>query len=171
MQQIIILLVVLFVGYRIAKRIKGNFSWTELRAGRLKTRILLFAVIGAVFLAEGGFSAIGLVSDIVGVLIGATLGVVGASMTSFEQRGAETFYKANVWIGSFVTALFIGRFAYRFYEMYDASRHGGLNKDSMNMYATGSSWTSGLMLIMFAYYIVYYFLLMRHRGRTVSSLR
>lgn len=130
--------------------------------------MILFAVIGVVFLTEGGFSAVGLVSDVIGVLIGAALGVIGSTLTTFEQRGGALFYKANIWIGSLVTALFIGRFGYRFYEMF---KNGGFDKDSMNMASAGSSWTSGLMLIMFAYYIVYYFLLMRHRGRTTVSLR
>lgn len=167
-QQIIIILIVCFIGYRIVKRVKSNFSWTELRAGRLRFRMVLFAAIGVLFLSEGGFSAVGLVSDAVGILIGAALGYIGSTMTMFEQRGTSLYYRANIWIGSLVTALFIGRFAYRIYIMMTAGS-GGL--DNMNFASPGSAWTSGLMLIMFAYYIVYYFLLTQRQGHAASRLQ
>lgn len=154
-QQLIIILVVLLVGYRIFRRVQRNFSWVEFKSRRLRFRIGLFAVIGVVFMAESGFSTVSVVSDVIGILLGAVLGVVGASMTAFERRGMELFYKANVWIGSIVTVLFIGRFAYRMYEVMTMPQ----TKDSYNFAAGGSSWSSGLMLIMFAYYVVYYALL------------
>ncbi|QHW31736.1 hypothetical protein GZH47_13405 [Paenibacillus rhizovicinus] len=167
-QQIIIILVVCLVGYRIMKRVKSNFTWTVLKTRSLRIRMILFAVIGVVFLAEGGVSAAGIVSDVIGILIGVALGYIGSEMTSFEQRGTELYYRANVWIGSLVTALFIGRFAYRFYTMFEAGQDGGWQ--NMSPASSGSSWTSGLMLIMFAYYIVYYFLLMRHRGQSAGRV-
>ncbi|MGO4110366.1 hypothetical protein [Paenibacillus sp. YAF4_2] len=132
----------------------------------MRIRIILFAVIGVIFLAEGGLSTVGVISDIIGILIGAILGLIGSVMTSFEQREAGLYYRANIWIGSLVTALFIGRFGYRFYTMFE----DGPNMQNMNFASSGSSWTSGLILIMFAYYIVFYFLLLRHRGHAVAQV-
>ncbi|SFI77537.1 hypothetical protein SAMN02799624_02125 [Paenibacillus sp. UNC496MF] len=168
MQQLIILVLVGFVGYRIVRRVKGNFSWSAIRPGRMGTRMLLLAAVGAIFLAEGGFGAVGVVSDILGILIGAALGIVGAAMTSYERRGADLYYKGNAWIGGIVTVLFIGRLGYRVYEMTTASGGGGWSSAS---FAAGrSGWASGLMLIMFAYYIVYYALLLRQgKGAPVRT--
>ncbi|REE83911.1 hypothetical protein A8990_11690 [Paenibacillus taihuensis] len=163
-QQLIIILVVLFVGYRIAMRVRRNFTWSELKSRRLGFRIGLFAFIGAVFMAESGFSAVSVVSDVIGILLGVALGLVGASMTTFERRGTELFYKANVWIGSIVTVLFVGRFAYRMYEVMTMPH----TKDSYNFAAGGSQWSSGLMLIMFAYYVVYYVLLI-NKGKQAPA--
>jgi hypothetical protein len=73
------------------KRVKSNFSWTELRVRSLRIRIILFAVIGVIFLAEGGLSTVGVISDIIGILIGAILGLIGSVMTSFEQREAGLY--------------------------------------------------------------------------------
>ncbi|PWW00890.1 hypothetical protein DFQ01_11135 [Paenibacillus cellulosilyticus] len=165
MQQIIIILLVCLVGFRIVRRVQRNFSWSELRSNRLTFRIVLLAVIGIIFMTQSGFSIVSMISDIIGILIGAALGIAGATMTVFERRGAELYYKANVWIGTIVTVLFVGRFAYRMYEMMTMSRDRGQN---FNFAAGGSHWTSGLMLIMFAYYVVYYVLLMR-QGKQVLA--
>lgn len=158
MQQIIILLIVCLVGFRIVRRVRRNFSWMELRSSRLIYRVVLLAVIGIVLMSMSGFNTVSMISDIIGILVGAALGIAGASMTAFERRGTELYYKANVWIGSIVTVLFVGRFVYRMYEMMTMPRDGGQN---YNFAVGGSHWASGLMLIMFAYYVVYYVLLMR----------
>jgi hypothetical protein len=115
-------------------------------------------VIGGIFIAGSGFRTVSVISDIVGIGIGAALGITGAAMTAFERRGTELYFKANVWIGGIVTVLFVGRFVYRMYEMMTVDQ---LDSQSFNYAAGGSSWASGLMLIMFAYYVVYYVLLMR----------
>lgn len=165
MQQIIILLIVCLVGFRIFRRVRNNFSWSELRSKRMTVRIVLLTVVGVIFMTESGLSTVSIISDIVGILIGATLGVTGAAMTAFERRGAELYYKANAWIGGTVTVLFVGRFVYRMYEMMTVEQ---IDRQSFNFAAGGSNWASGLMLIMFAYYVVYYVLLMR-QGKQVLA--
>ncbi|AZN39030.1 hypothetical protein [Paenibacillus albus] len=168
MQQIIIVLVVLLVGYRIFRRVYSNFSWTAIRPRRLGFRIGLFAAIGVLFMVGSGFTAASIVSDVLGIMLGVALGLVGASMTSFERRGADLHYKANVWIGSIVTALFIGRFAYRIYGVVTMPQ----GQDSYNFAQSGGSgWASGLILIMFAYYVVYYAFLMNKGKQTPAQLR
>ncbi|GMK40483.1 hypothetical protein PCCS19_35390 [Paenibacillus sp. CCS19] len=162
MQQIIILLIVCLVGFRIVRRVRRNFSWSEIRVKRMTVRIVLLAVVGVIFMTGSGFNTVSIVSDILGILVGAALGVAGASMTVFERRGNELYYKANAWNGGVVTVLFVGRFAYRLYEMMTMS---DVDRQSFNFAAGNSHWASGLMLIMFAYYVVYYALLMSKSKR------
>ncbi|SEO81696.1 hypothetical protein [Paenibacillus sp. OV219] len=164
MQQMIIVMALLFVGYRIFRRVRSNFSWSALRPRRLGFRMVLFAAVGVLFMVESGFTAVSVVSDMLGIVLGVVLGLVGASMTSFERRGAELHYKANVWIGSIVTALFIGRFAYRMYGIMTMPQ----DQSSYNFATGGSGWSSGLILIMFAYYVVYYAFLMS-KGKPNAS--
>ncbi|NBD24123.1 DUF1453 family protein [Paenibacillus glycinis] len=168
-QELIVILIVCLVGYRIIRRVRSQFQWIELRPRRLGFRIALFAAIGVLFMAEGGMSAVGLVSDALGILIGAALGIVGASMTAFERRGGELHYRGNAWIGGVVTALFVGRLVYRIYFALASSTGGDWN--SADFFAAGSSWTSGLALIMFAYYVVYYALLLKQRGQATVRAR
>ncbi|MBM7567508.1 CcdC protein domain-containing protein [Paenibacillus sacheonensis] len=167
MQQIIILVLVCLVGYRVVKRVRSNFSWSQLQTRRLMFRIGLFSAIGILFMSQSGFSTISVVSDVLGILVGAALGVAGAALTAFERRGTGLYFKANAWIGSVVTALFVGRLAYRGYEMATMSHEGGW---SYSFNAGGSEWASGLLLIMFAYYVVYYTLLLKQGKQAAVRL-
>ena len=166
MQQFIILLVACFVGYRVIQKVRSDFSWRELRTGKLVFRIVLFAAVGVLFMTQSGFGAISIVSDIAGILAGAALGVVGNKLTSFERRGAGLYFKANAWIGGIVTTLFIGRLAFRVYEMIEMSLQGEGWNFQFNV--GGGQWASGLLFIMFAYYVVYYSMLMKHSKQVAA---
>ncbi|MEH7453502.1 hypothetical protein [Gottfriedia acidiceleris] len=56
-----------------------------------------------------------------------------------------------------VTLLFFGRLVYRIYDIYSIEKLNGLQNDvlSNRLQSMASGWSAGLMLIMFAYYIVF----------------
>lgn len=166
-QFLVILLLIAFIGYRMYQRVRRTFVWQELKPGKLRFKTILFSVIGTIFFAEGVFlagggqQAIGLLSSLAGIAFGVVLAYYSAGTTNFERRGASVFYRANAWIGGFVTVLFLGRLIYRFYGLLQPGGDPSSMTWSERMGGTGNAWMSGLILIMFAYYVTYNLLLMR----------
>lgn len=161
-----IIIIIALILFSIYRRVRRNIGWQLLRQGNLKFRTILFFIIGLLFFAEGVFHPISLISDIAGILLGVILAYYGAAATNFEQREGKVFYRPSTWIGSIVTILFIARFFYRFYGIFSQGGLGGMQRGQTNGmqnmgYTAGNSWTAGLMLIMFAYYVVYYIFLIR----------
>ncbi|NRD78165.1 DUF1453 family protein [Bacillus sp. BRMEA1] len=160
-----ILVIVIIIAFMLYRRVRRNIGWQPLNQGRLMFRIVLFIIIGALFLSEGILHPVSLISDVVGLVLGGILAFYSVNLTVFEQREGRLFYRPNIWIGSIVTALFIIRFIYRFYTMFTSGMVSGVQQGQTNgwqsMYSGSNSWTAGLMLIMFAYYAIYYMILIR----------
>lgn len=153
--------IIALVIFGIYRRIRRNIGWQQLNPRRLMVRTCLFFIIGLAFLAGGISHPISLLSDVVGILVGIILAYYGATLTSFEQRDGRLHYRPNIWIGSTVTLLFLARLFYRFYKMYTVGIVTGLPEEQTIGFTIGQSWTAGLMLIMFAYYIFYYLILIK----------
>lgn len=157
------IIILLLVAFGIYRRVRRNVGWQLLNERRLKVRSIIFLVIGLIFLAEGAFHLVSLISDIIGIGLGAALAYYGAGLTRYEQRKGNWFFMPNTWIGIGVIVLFLGRLAYRLYIVFTmektiAASHG---TTPPNMSTFSNSWTSGLLLIMFAYYVFYYTIVIR----------
>ncbi|TVY10906.1 hypothetical protein [Paenibacillus cremeus] len=171
-QSLIYIVVGIFILYRVFLRVRRTIGWQQLNPGKMQAMAVIFSIVGLIFLVEGGVSPINLISDALGIAAGGALAYYGAMMTQLEQRGdGRWYYRPNVWIGSLVTVLFLGRLGYRFYTMYTMSQSGHSMAGGFNSF-TGTasvSWTTGLMLIMFAYYVGYNLLLLRKKKHQPSS--
>ncbi|CAG7653765.1 hypothetical protein ACFQI7_31230 [Paenibacillus allorhizosphaerae] len=164
MQGIIIMLLCLFVMYRMFRRVRRNIGWQQLEPGKMRLFTVIFSVIGMLLLIEGAFYATSLISDAIGILLGLMLAYYGAALTRFEQRGGRWHYRPNTWIGVAVTVLFFGRLIYRFYDMYSMPQGGGVQGGltlAGKLQTMVSGWTAGLLLVMFAYYVGYNLLILR----------
>jgi hypothetical protein len=160
--------------FSIYRRVRRNIGWQQLSQGKIWFRTVLLFIIGLIFLGEGIFHPISLISDVVGILIGIVLAYYSAGMTRFEKREGGLYYRPNTWIGSIVTIIFLGRLGYRIYGIYTQGSLGALQASQTNGwqnigYAVGNSWTAGLMLIMFAYYVIYFILLLRKQKHLSES--
>ncbi|PKR84446.1 DUF1453 family protein [Heyndrickxia camelliae] len=160
---IVIIALILWIIYR---RVRRNIGWQHLNQKKLVFRTILFFIIGLLFLTGGISHPISLISDMVGIILGIILAYYGSRITSFEQRDGQLFYRPNVWIGSVVMFLFLARLIYRFYGVFAGEAiskiEQGQPNDFQNIgYISGNSWTSGLLLIMFSYYIFYYMTLLK----------
>jgi hypothetical protein len=171
------ILIICLVLFSIFRRVRRNIGWQQLNPKKMTARITIFCIIGLLFLAEGVLHPISLLSDAVGILIGVVLAYYGAGMTQFEKRDGKLYYRPNTWIGSIVTAIFFGRLIYRFYEMYAVMKSGNLqanysqNNGFQNMgFSASDPWTAGLMLIMFAYYTVYFIFLLRKQKQASQTI-
>ncbi|MED1472429.1 hypothetical protein [Bacillus salipaludis] len=161
-----IIIIIVLIFFSIVRRVRRNIGWQQLKQGNLLFRIILFLIIGLIFLAGGVVHPISLISDSLGILLGSILAFYSVGLTTFEQREGRLFYRPNIWIGSMVTILFLVRFIYRFYSMFTGRALSGLQPGQTNgwqniSYTTGNSWTAGLMLIMFSYYVIYYMILLK----------
>lgn len=166
MEQIVIALVILIIGYRIYLRVRRSVGWQQLQPRKLLFSTVLLSVVGALFLIAGGFSIASLLSDLAGLCIGGLLAYYSAATTRFQYRDGHIFYSTSAWINFSVLALFFGRLVYRFYELLWGPLAGLKDADTLASIGNSSSpWLSGLMLIMFVYYVGFNIALMRKKHK------
>ncbi|TBL75770.1 hypothetical protein [Paenibacillus thalictri] len=171
LKTIIMCLIGIFILFRIYRRARQNIGWQPLSPTKMKLRSAIFFILGLLFLVAEGLHPINLISEVLAIALGSVLAYYGAALTKLEQRDGKWQYLTNMWIGGSVTLLFLGRFSYRMYVLFTQgvpTGHGAADKLSFMGYSANSSWTSGLSLIMFAYYVVYYLLLLKKRKMASS---
>lgn len=167
------------LAWLIWRRVRRQFGCQPIRRRRMVARVLLFSVIGAML----GLSALhnahlaeGLLG---GGLLGGGLGLLGIRLTQFEvdpQRG--DCYVPNPWIGALLTALLLGRLAWRFLVLWPALQHGlpspGESTAGFGATPTGYSSSALTMLViglLVGYYIVYFSGLLVHHRRFQQAHR
>jgi hypothetical protein len=164
LQIVLYVIIGVFILYRIFLRVRRSVGWQQLNPGKMRLFAAIFFFVGLIFSVEGAFHTVSLISDAVGILIGVILAFYGAVMTRFELRGGSWYYRPNTWIGSIVTLIFFGRLILRIYDMYMMANHVGLQEGltlTDRMQTVVGGWTAGLLLVMFAYYVVYNMIILR----------
>jgi hypothetical protein len=165
----------------IWRRVSRQFGRQPIRRKRMIGRIVVFAIIGCL-LALSGLHNIHLAEGFVGgALIGGALGLLGIKLTRFEVdplRG--DCYVPNAWIGALLTALLLGRLAWRFLVLWpQMQQHAstmaaapGVGFGAMPMGYTSSPLTMLVIGLLVGYYIVYFSgLLIHHRRFQQAQLR
>jgi hypothetical protein len=112
--------------FAVYRRVRGSFGPQLIRPRRLTTRIALFsAIVGLMMLS--GLQDIRLAEGALGgAVLGASLAIlVGLRLTRFETAadGAD-YFVPNPWIGGVLTALLLGRMAWRFLALAPALATG-----------------------------------------------
>lgn len=156
-QTVIYVVIGLFLVQRIYLRVRRSIGWQTLSPRKMRIFTVIFCIVGLIFLAEGALSAISLISDAAGIGIGIALAYFGASLTRFEYREGRWHYRPNIWIGGVVSVLFLARLAYRISDLFTMAGQDNMQESWKQM---SGGWTSGLLLIMFAYYAIYYSILL-----------
>jgi MFS family permease len=173
-QYLIMLPIMAWVVWR---RVSRSFGRQPIKRKAMIARIAIFAVIG-MLLALAGLQKIELAEGLFGgAILGAGLGILGVRLTRFEVdplRG--DCYVPNPWIGAFLTALLLGRLAYRFVSAYlpqMQQTHAAMQAQGATdagAQAWSSSYTSSplTMLViglLIGYYILYFTGLLIHHRR------
>nr|WP_243853007.1 DUF1453 domain-containing protein [Luteibacter anthropi] len=151
------------VAFAIYRRVRGSFGRQPIRTRRMTGRVVLFGVIALLILssglqdirlAEGGFA---------GLLVGGALGLLGLRLTRFELgTGGQDCYIPNPWIGAALTALLLGRLAWRFLVL--APMFGGAQAHPHAPAPGNSPLTMVIAGLTIGYYMAYYIgILMHHR--------
>ncbi len=109
------------MAWGIYRRIRRSIGRQPLRPRRIIVSIVILSVISIVI-----FSLSLLLPKLMlglggGLLLGALLGFVGLRLTKFETTETGHFYTPNTHIGIVLSMLFVGRMAYRFWVMRDAT--------------------------------------------------
>ena len=143
------------MAWAVYRRLRRHFGAQPLQRGRLGARVVLFAVIGAGLLASAWVAPrLGLGGG-AGLLVGAVLGIYGLHLTRFDDTPQGLTYTPNRYIGFVLSALLLGRIAYRFAIL--ASVRGQAMQDP-NAMATlqRSPLTFAVVGVLIGYYLSYY---------------
>ncbi len=107
--------------YRRSRRLMGRQRLTQYRPW---LQVILYPVL-TIFVCGAAFAhPMALVWLALGLGLGVALGLFGLSKTQFETTPEGLFYTPHAHIGIAVSVLFLGRVAYRFYEVYQAEQSG-----------------------------------------------
>jgi hypothetical protein len=158
------------VAFMVWRRVRRQFGRQPVRRGAMIARVaILAAVAGLASLA--GLHDPRLLEGLAGGLLGGiVLGLVGLHLTRFE-RGADgrDLYLPNPWIGATITAVLVGRLAWRFLVLMPHAGIAGPMAPAAPQ--LGSSPLTLLVAgLMIGYYISYYAGLLVHHRRFVRAL-
>ncbi len=146
-------IVPIFVGlfaWGTYRRVRRNIGRQKLRSVRITISIVIFSLISALFFSLSLTESALLLGISGGLLLGAALGFLGLRLTKFETTEAGHFYTPNTHIGIILSALFIGRMAYRYWVLdhpTTAMNHPPSFQSPLTFFIFGL--TAG-------YYLVYY---------------
>ena len=149
-------LVAAFVLFAIYRRVRRNIGRQRVQPVRMRSRIILLGVVGGLVLAGATRNLQLFEGMLAGIAGGTALAWLGLRHTQFETTEQGSFYTPHTWIGLAVSALLIGRIAYRFmvvYPMAHAASQAGANPFAAYQ---RSPLTLAIFGIVIAYYIAYY---------------
>lgn len=162
-QNMIYALMIPLIAFGVWRRVRSSFGRQPIRRKRMIGRIVFLAVVMGL-IGLGGLHNPRLLEGLLGgALAGAALGAVGIKLTRFERDAAgDDLYIPNPWIGGLLTALLLGRLAWRFMVLSPlqetAVAHSGP--------AMGNSpLTLAILGLTFGYYISYAVGLLVHHRR------
>jgi len=153
-----------FVLWRVYSRIKRLTTRQRSKMWRHRTTLVFFPLLVLVLAVLSlQTTPIALAGLGAGLPLGLVLARIATSRTKFEQVGDEYYFTPNAPIGMLVALLFLGRMAYRAYQLYEA--HGQL--------AHHEFVTSPLTLFIFGilagYYMTFAAGLLAWRKRTAAA--
>lgn len=159
--QIVPALLVPFFAWRIYRRFRRSVGRQVVQPGRLKASIGIFSVITLAF-ALGALLYLPALEALAGGLaLSIPLAVYGLRLTRFEITPGGGFYTPNTALGIAVSALFLGRIAYRFLVLYAAP---GLQAPQAPL-PFQSPLTYFLFGLSAGYFIAYYTGVLRRTGK------
>src|SRR4051812_10216776 len=160
---VILAVAVPLIAWRVYKRVRRNIGrqrsklWRHWAGTILGPLLLAVIALGAMRSMEAEAALLG------GIAGGFGLGSFGLRLTRFERDGGQFFYTPNPYLGVGLSLLLIGRIAWRMVELYQL--HGNLPPASSQDFAR-SPLTLLMIGVVFGYYAVYSFGLLRWRQRS-----
>lgn len=145
--------------FLVYRRVRRNFGRQPLRKGRLAIRSLFLAIVAGVLLMLGlagnsGSTGAGWVV-LAGLVMGGVLGFVGLRMTEFETVNSRHWYTPHPGIGLALTALMLGRLAYRFLAIRVATAAVATSEVSALANLQRSPLTLAIAGLLIGYYLAY----------------
>ncbi len=154
--------------FMVYRRVRRNFGRQLLRPVLLVGRILVLAMVVAFLLfaglAGGGVSLAGW-GVLLGLAAGGVLGGVGVRKTGFEIVAGKHWYTPHPGIGLALTALMLGRLAYRFFAIRATAAAVTASDPSLLGNLQRSPLTLAIAGLLLGYYLVYNIGLLRMARR------
>lgn len=146
-----------FILWRVYQRIKRLLVRQKSELWRHRLSLVIMAILLIVFGLQGLGNPAALAALVAGLVIGAGLGYVALQRTGFERVGDDFYYVPHAPIGIVVALLFIGRLAYRGYELY-------IDGAAAASHMVAGPFTLGVLGVMIGYYCLYNGGLLRWRA-------
>ncbi len=155
------------LAWMVWRRVSRQFGCQPIRRRRMAVRVVVFVLLGGL-LALGGFHRVALAEGLAaGVLSGGALGLLGIRLTRFEIDPVKgDCYVPNPWIGALLTALLLGRLAWRLLVAWPQMQQAAIPPGTMP--PMGYALTPLTLLViglLVGYYIVYFSGLLIHHRR------
>jgi hypothetical protein len=153
------------VAWRMYSRIRRVIGRQQLSNNRPKITIVVFTLLFGLLLFSTLAHPLNAVALGGGAALGAALGVLGIRLTKFEQTAEGLFYTPSAHLGIALSVLFIGRMAWRFFQLYslDGPPPAGMSD------ITQSPLTLAIFGTLAGYYVTYALGLLRWRRRVTNA--
>lgn len=166
------LIVAPLMAFAVYRRVRGSFGPQPIRTKRMTVRIVMFSVIVCLMMLSG-LQDIRLAEGALGgAVLGAGLAVaVGLRLTRFESGADGTdYFVPNPWVGGVLTALLLGRMAWRFLVL--APAFAGSAPVAAHTPAPGNSPLTMLVIgLTVGYYLAYTVGILMHHRRHKRQLQ
>jgi hypothetical protein len=170
-QSITSLLISMVVAWAVYRRLRRTIGRQLVQTGRLRYRIGVFTVLGALILYASLSEFTLLAALIGGIGCGALLAPVGLRHTKFETTAEGRFYTPHTYIGLIVSALFLARIAFRLASQYLAPHAEAVLDPNPFAAYKKNPLTLSIFGVLIGYYIVFNFgVLRRSRAAAVPVL-
>jgi hypothetical protein len=151
--------------WRLYARVRRMVGRQKLKRVRPWITVTLFPVLLVMLMVTSLAHPINLAALVVGAVAGASLGLYGLKLTKFEETPQGLFYTPSAHLGIALSLLFMGRVAYRLFQVYGAG-------DGAASWSTGMA-SSPLTLVIFGtlagYYVTYAIGLLRWSLRVAAA--
>lgn len=138
------------------RRFRRLFGRQPVQPARMKFRIVFLLVVGALLLARAALGMQAGLAVATGIGGGVALAWLGLRLTTFETTSQGRFYTPHGGIGLALSALLLGRLAYRFFVIAPALQDA--HEAGMNPFAAfqRSPLTLAIFALLIGYYVTYY---------------
>jgi hypothetical protein len=159
----------------IYRRFRRSFGQQQLRRVRMQVRIVVLLIAGCLLLPVAWRSIEFLSAVLAGGAAGVALALWGAARTRFLKIDHQLYYVPHTYIGIAVSVLFLGRFVYRFVQVYGgthATQAAGLDTAGPAFASASmlrSPLTVGLFFAVVGYYVCYYSLVLWKSKRVIAE--
>jgi len=153
--------IALLIGFMLYRKTKRTVGSQKLVRSRLMFRMILFGVVGCIFLYASVLHPLNFIADLAGLACGLLLAYYAVKHTEFEQRSDGLYYRTATWVNIAVLALLVGRIVYRM--LTQGSIDGAAPPDPARMFASDPL-TIGIFFVIITYYIRFFtFLLVKQK--------
>ena len=146
---------VLFV-FMMYRRFRRLFGRQPVQPARMKRRIGILLVVGALLLARGLFAPATGFATAAGLGGGIALALLGLRLTVFETTPQGRFYTPHGGIGLAISGLLAARLAYRFWQIAPLMQQAHTAGENPFAAFQRSPLTLAIFALLIGYYVTYY---------------